>query len=191
MLHLQSTKREAQRSSRSSPSVPRRRTIRWHRRRLWPQAVAQLQAAGARYLIVPDSGFFVSTGWWSTGVAQRADKLLYTQTLWSAWRGGRQFHPSRFQQRAPGNRGEPVRIWFSIRRYRGRSHGLHATCRDNERLGAAVLFQSRCAFYAGGTQRRPDAAVCRRPTSLDGRAEDPGRLLLWPCRCPEPDLVSG
>ena len=47
-------------------------------------SVAQLQAAGARYLIVPDQAFSFPLGGGALGVAQRADKLLYSQTLWSS-----------------------------------------------------------------------------------------------------------
>jgi outer membrane lipase/esterase len=46
-------------------------------------AVATLQAAGARYFIVPDLPYSFPTGGGAGNATTRADRLLYNQTLWS------------------------------------------------------------------------------------------------------------
>jgi outer membrane lipase/esterase len=46
-------------------------------------AVADLQAAGARYFIVPDLPYSFPTGGGAGNATQRQDRLLYNQTLWS------------------------------------------------------------------------------------------------------------
>jgi outer membrane lipase/esterase len=45
-------------------------------------SIATLQAAGARYIVVPDLPFSFPQGGGAGNVTQRADRLLYTQTLW-------------------------------------------------------------------------------------------------------------
>jgi outer membrane lipase/esterase len=47
-------------------------------------SVASLQAAGARYIVVPDLPFSFPTGNSAANVTQRADRLLYSQTLWNS-----------------------------------------------------------------------------------------------------------
>jgi outer membrane lipase/esterase len=47
-------------------------------------AVAQLQAAGARYIIVPDLPYSFPTGNSPVGNSERAAKLLYSQAAWSS-----------------------------------------------------------------------------------------------------------
>jgi outer membrane lipase/esterase len=46
-------------------------------------SVAQLKAAGARYIIVPNEAFSFPKGNGALATAERADKLLFSQTLWS------------------------------------------------------------------------------------------------------------
>jgi len=50
-------------------------------------AVAQLQAAGARYIIVPDQAYSFPTGDTAAAQATRAANLLYSQAQWSALAG--------------------------------------------------------------------------------------------------------
>lgn len=45
--------------------------------------VANLQAAGARYIVVPDLPYSFPPGGGAGNAATRQDRLLYTQTLWS------------------------------------------------------------------------------------------------------------
>ncbi len=47
-------------------------------------SVASLQAAGARYIIVPDLPYSFPTGNSAAAVTQHTDKLLYSQTLWNS-----------------------------------------------------------------------------------------------------------
>jgi outer membrane lipase/esterase len=47
-------------------------------------SVASLQAAGARYIIVPDLAYSFPTGNSAAAVTQHTDKLLYSQTLWNS-----------------------------------------------------------------------------------------------------------
>ena len=46
--------------------------------------VAKLQAAGARYIVVPDLPFSFPQGGGAGAATQRADRLLYSQALWNA-----------------------------------------------------------------------------------------------------------
>jgi outer membrane lipase/esterase len=45
--------------------------------------IASLQAAGARYFIVPDEPYSFPTGGGAGNAAVRADRVLYNQTMWS------------------------------------------------------------------------------------------------------------
>jgi len=47
-------------------------------------SVASLQAAGARYIGVPDQAYSFPTGNSAADVTQHTDKLLYSQTLWNS-----------------------------------------------------------------------------------------------------------
>ncbi len=47
------------------------------------QAIATLKAAGARYFVVPDLPFSFPMGGGPGNATERADRLLYSQTLWS------------------------------------------------------------------------------------------------------------
>jgi outer membrane lipase/esterase len=47
-------------------------------------SVASLQAAGARYFVVPDQPYSFPTGGGAANATQRADRLLYSQTLWNS-----------------------------------------------------------------------------------------------------------
>jgi outer membrane lipase/esterase len=47
------------------------------------QAIATLKAAGARYFVVPDLPFSFPMGGGAGNATERADRLLYSQTLWS------------------------------------------------------------------------------------------------------------
>jgi outer membrane lipase/esterase len=47
------------------------------------QAIATLKAAGARYFVVPDLPFYLPMGGGAGNATERADRLLYSQTLWS------------------------------------------------------------------------------------------------------------
>jgi outer membrane lipase/esterase len=46
-------------------------------------SIAGLQAAGARYIVVPDLPYSFPMGGGAGNATQRADRLLYSQTLWS------------------------------------------------------------------------------------------------------------
>src|ERR1700760_2754426 len=46
--------------------------------------VAKLQAAGARYIVVPDLPFSFPTGGGAGNATERADRLLYSQRLWGS-----------------------------------------------------------------------------------------------------------
>ncbi len=46
-------------------------------------AVASLQAAGARYFVVPDLAFSFPTGGGAGNAAERQERLIYSRTLWS------------------------------------------------------------------------------------------------------------
>jgi outer membrane lipase/esterase len=46
-------------------------------------SVASLQAAGARYIVVPDLPYSFPTGGGAANVTARADRLLYSQALWN------------------------------------------------------------------------------------------------------------
>jgi outer membrane lipase/esterase len=47
-------------------------------------SVAQLQAAGARYIVVPNLPYSFPMGGGAGNAADRADRFLYSQTLWSS-----------------------------------------------------------------------------------------------------------
>jgi outer membrane lipase/esterase len=47
-------------------------------------SIASLQAAGARYIVVPDLPYSFPTGNSVADAQQRADRLLYSQTLWNS-----------------------------------------------------------------------------------------------------------
>jgi outer membrane lipase/esterase len=47
-------------------------------------SVASLQAAGARYFVVPDQSYSFPTGNSAADVTQHTDKLLYSQALWNS-----------------------------------------------------------------------------------------------------------
>jgi outer membrane lipase/esterase len=47
-------------------------------------SVASLQAAGARYIVVPDLPYSFPTGGGVANATARADRLLYSQTLWNS-----------------------------------------------------------------------------------------------------------
>ncbi len=126
-------------------------------------AVAQLQAAGAQFIVV--RGLNYSFG----DAATQADRLLYTQALWSDLHTvGVNFIPS--DGNAMRRAVAPGGIRFPVRRH-GAS-GLHAACRRDDGLGIVVFISARSAIDFSNTGRGWDASVCRRSAFHDGRAED-------------------
>ncbi len=138
-------------------------------------SVATLQAAGARYFVVPDLPYSFPGG--AGNATERADRLLYSQTLWSSLHAdGVNFVPADYNAMRLAIASNPALFGFQ---FIGNGAGQTACTQP---AGVTTAWALLCSSNPAAPSHfvdaecRPDPPVRRRRAFDHRRPEDPRRL---------------
>jgi outer membrane lipase/esterase len=150
-------------------------------------SIAQLKAAGARYILVPDLPFSFPGG--AGNADTRADRLLYSATLWSGLAAaGVNFIPADFNSVRLAISANPSAFGFE---FVDTALG-HTACIKPATVDSAWALLCSSNPGAPSTFASPTADQTRLFADnehLSTAGQRSGPTIIQPDRCPEPDLV--